>query len=124
MTDDIKNRYDLNCLPISKTTRDGLTKENIDQIGTIGRMLSLQDDFMEGLLSSIQKTVQSIELRLNAIELRLDKIELNLEDKEGRLKILEKYMSPQASFMRIGLGVIIGIFVSVLSFIFIHPYLK
>jgi len=120
----MKDRYDIDNLPISETTRKGLTKENINAIGTIGRMLSLQDDFLEDLLLGISNTIHKIELRLDAIELRLDKIEINLEDKESRLKILERYMSPYSTFMRIGLGVVVGIFISVISFVMIHPYLK
>ena len=124
MTDSTKNRYDIGCLPISQATRDGLTPENINQIGTIGRMLSLQDDFMEDLLGGIQKTVEKIEKRLDAIELRLDRIEENLEDKEGRIKAIEKHISPYGTFLRVGFGVVVGIILSILSFIMIHPYLK
>jgi hypothetical protein len=124
MTEKTNNRYNLECLPISKTTRDNLTPENINQIGTIGRMLSLQDDFMEELLGGIQKTVEKIELRLNAIELRLDKIEMNLEDKEGRIKAIEKHISPFGTFLRVGFGVLVGVIMSIIAFIIIHPYLK
>jgi tetrahydromethanopterin S-methyltransferase subunit G len=124
MTNSTKDRYKLDSLPISDTTKKGLSKDNIDQIGTIGRMLSLQDEFLEDLLGGIQKTVEKIEKRLDAIELRLDKIEQNLEDKEGRIKAIEKHISPYGTFLRVGFGVVIGIIISIVSFILIHPYLK
>jgi hypothetical protein len=85
MTDATKNRYDIKNLPISKTTKDSLTPENIDQISTIGRMLSLQDDFLEELLGSVLTTVKRIETRLTAIELRLGSIERRLDINEERI---------------------------------------
>lgn len=89
MIDATKNRYALDNLPIQQATRDGLTKENIDQIGTIGRMLSLQDDFLEELLNSVLTTVKSIESRLTAIELRLGSIERRLDINEMRISEAE-----------------------------------
>jgi hypothetical protein len=119
-----KPDYNLESLPISQATRDGLTPENINYIGAVGRMLSLQDNFIEDILLSIQATVTKIEKRLDAIELRLDKIEENLEDKESRIKAIEKHISPYATFLRVGFGVLIGIVVTIVAVIFIHPYLR
>jgi uncharacterized protein Yka (UPF0111/DUF47 family) len=58
MTEEKKDRYNIEKLPISDKTRDGLTPENINYIGAIGRMLSLQDEFIEQTYEdSITKTL-------------------------------------------------------------------
>jgi hypothetical protein len=124
MTEDTKDRYDIDKIPISDKTRQGLTDNNINLIGAVGRMLSLQDDFIEDILIGIQQTVGKIEKRLDAIELRLDNIEESLVDKEGRLRAIEHHIGPGATFIRVGFGVLIGVIFSIVAFIFIHPYLK
>ena len=79
MTENTRDRYNFENLPISEKTRKGLTDENINYIGAVGRMLSLQDDFIEGILGDIHRTLVSIELRLDTIEQRLTTAEEKAE---------------------------------------------
>ena len=90
MTDNTRDRYNFENLPISDQTKAGLTKENIDQISTIGRMLSLQDDFIESILKSIHGTVVNIEKVLLTIDGRLNSIETRLTQAEEKVSIEEK----------------------------------
>ena len=124
MTDNLTDRYDIENLPISDKTREGLTPENINQLGAVGRMLSLQDDFIENILTGIQITIEKIEKRLDAIEARLDKIENNLDAQDTRLVLVEKHIAWPNTFLRIGFGVLIGIGIAITLMVIIHPYLK
>jgi hypothetical protein len=107
--DDIrKSRYDLENLPISQKTKDGLTKENIEYIGAIGRMLSLQDDAIEEFL---QKQTNVLNLRFDSIEKRLDIIEQGATEREKRLSYLEKRASLPYMVIRYGIVTFIGIII-------------
>lgn len=93
MTDEIKNRYDLDKIPISEETRKGLTSENINYIGAVGRMLSLQDDFIENTLVSQTKIVFNEISKQNKTIMKIQRlifdIQEELKDHEARLKKLE-----------------------------------
>jgi hypothetical protein len=82
MTANEKCRYDLENLPISEATRKGLTPENINYIGAVGRMLSLQDEVYEEQFDKIVGL-------LKKINERLDKIDKKLLDHEKRIRALE-----------------------------------
>ena len=93
MTDNNKNRYEFEGLPISEETRKGLTTENINYIGAVGRMLSLQDDFIETTIGDQTKAMFAEIKKLNklimAIQHLLFDIQEELKDHEARLKKLE-----------------------------------
>jgi hypothetical protein len=104
MTTKTPNRYDLANLPISATTRKGLTKENIDQIGAIGRMLLLQDEVHDEQFGDIKLLLQEqktesklrfdkIDERFTSIDSRLDNMEKGATEREIRISILEKHDS-------------------------------
>jgi hypothetical protein len=114
-----KNRYDFDSLPISELTRKSLSKENIDQLGTIGRMLSLQDDAYDemfeeviGLLREQSKEMtlrfDAIDKKFDIIEARLDKMEQGATEREIRLSILEKHNSLPQTTLRYSILLIIG----------------
>jgi hypothetical protein len=92
MTEELKHRYDLKNLPISEETRKGLTTENINYIGAVGRMLLVQDEFIEGILVDIQKTLVGINKRLDIIEQRLTFAEEKVTAEGKRIETLETRM--------------------------------
>ena len=124
-------RYDLNNLPISDKTREGLTPENINYIGAVGRMLLLQDNYNEKLIDQIaidlaevttatnakifklledQHTlILAIKTDIGAIKRRLDIIEDRLDTRDVKIALLEKYASFGNTAARIAVGIIIGI---------------
>jgi hypothetical protein len=106
MTDKTKSRYDIDNIPISQKTRDGLTPENINYIGTIGRMLSLQDEVIEEILD---KHLTAINIRFDSIEKRLLSIETGASDREKRIAYLEKRASLPYMILRYGIVIAIGI---------------
>lgn len=67
---------------------------------------------------------REIFIALDKINERLDSIEENLDNKEFRLALVEKHISWPGTIMRVGVGVIVGIIISIVTFIMIHPYLK
>jgi hypothetical protein len=93
MTENTKNRYEFGSLPISEETRKGLTQENINYIGAVGRMLSLQDDFIETTLGEQTKTVFAEISKQNKVIIKIQRlifdIQEELKDHEARLKKLE-----------------------------------
>jgi hypothetical protein len=93
MTDSTKNRYELENLPLGEETRKGLTSENINYIGAVGRMLSLQDDFIETTLGDQTRTVFAEISKQNKIIMKVQRlifdIQEELKDHEARLKKLE-----------------------------------
>lgn len=50
-------RYDIETLPISEKTREGLSSDNINTLGAIGRMLSLQDDVYEERFEKLNRVL-------------------------------------------------------------------
>jgi hypothetical protein len=136
MTELNKNRYDLDKLPITKKTRDGLTEENINYIGAVGRMLMVQDEEAERMYEehaatitgAVQKMLADFKAEivtaLAAIELRLDSIEENLKAQDTRLVLVERHVAWPNTFLRIGFGVLIALGLATIIFVFIHPYLK
>lgn len=93
MTDSTKSRYELNSLPITEETFKGLTPENINYIGAIGRMLSVQDDFIETTLVDQTKVVFAEISKQNKTIMKIQRlifdIQEELKDHEARLKKLE-----------------------------------
>lgn len=69
MTKD-SNRYDLSKVPISQTTRDSLDQNAINVLGTLGRMMSLQDLVIEEQFEEIKEALT--ELNVNIKKLRKD----------------------------------------------------
>ena len=93
MTDEIKNRYDLDKIPISEETRKGLTSENINYIGAVGRMLAVQDQFIEDTLASQSKALFAEVIKQNKTIMKVQRlifdIQEELKNHEARLKKLE-----------------------------------
>ena len=97
-------RYDLVNLPISDITRKGLTTENINYIGVVGRMLSLQDDIYEEhldkiaillekqscVLNQLMTDVRELKEKVDGLELAIDKINGKVITLEEKIKIIEK----------------------------------
>lgn len=117
--------------PLSKKTKEGMSL-TIDDRKWIKLLFDRQDEIN---LLNINKIITSFEKKLDALELkffaalgkineRLDSIEDSLDDKEGRLRIVEKHITPFGTFVRVGFGVLVGIILSIVGFIIIHPYLK
>src|ERR1035437_7898172 len=94
MTDNTKNRYELENLPISEETRKGLTQENINYIGAVGRMLSLQDDFIEESIANQSKAMFLSLTKQNNIIKSIQRVIVGMQDElrdhEKRIKNLEK----------------------------------
>ena len=93
MTDETKDRYNIENLPISDKTREGFTPENINYIGAVGRMLSLQDQFIEDTLGRQTKAVFEEISKQNKTIMKIQRlifdIQEELKDHETRLKKLE-----------------------------------
>lgn len=94
MTDNTKNRYELDNLPISEETRKGLTPENINYIGAVGRMLLLQDQFIEQSIATHSKAMFLLLTKQSKIIQSIQKVILGLQDEvrnhEARIKTLER----------------------------------
>ena len=104
MEENKAGKYDLENLTISEKTRKGLTEENINYIGAVGRMLSLQDLTTEEtigeaikaqtklMLESITKQNEII-AQQNKIIIKIQRlifdIQEELKNHEVRLKKLE-----------------------------------
>ena len=82
-----KNRYDFENLPISEETRKGLTSENINQIGTIGRMLSLQDEVYE---DAFEKLTAMLTKRFDKLDKDIRKINREIAELKKKDLALEK----------------------------------
>lgn len=93
MTEPETHRYDFENLPISEETRKGLTTENINYIGAVGRMMLLQDLFIEDTIAAQSKTMFTAIDRQNKIIQSIQKlliaIQGELQDHETRIKKLE-----------------------------------
>jgi uncharacterized protein YjbJ (UPF0337 family) len=85
MTDETKDRYDINNIPISEKTYKGLSTENINMLGAIGRMLSLQDEFIGDILGEIKEAIVKITQRLDIIETRLTRAEGDAKEALGKI---------------------------------------
>lgn len=107
------SRYDLNNLPLSEETRKGLTPENINYIGAVGRMLSLQDDVyddqFEKIIKLLEEQNKEFRKRFDAIEARLDMIEKGANDRERRIEYLEKRASLPYMILRYSIVIAVGI---------------
>lgn len=75
----MNDRYELKNLPISEATLKGLTPENIDSLGAQGRMMSVQDNFIEELLR--QHSDRQLEA-INKLCCKVDGIERRLVKQE------------------------------------------
>ena len=93
MTDEGKNRYNLENLPISDITREGLTPENINYIGAVGRMLCLQDEFIEDTVDKQSKAMFAELAKQNKVIVKIQRlifdIQEEVKDHEQRIKKLE-----------------------------------
>jgi hypothetical protein len=116
---------------MSKKTKEGMSL-TVDDQKWIKLLFDRQDEIN---LSNFTRIIESFENKLNALEEkffvaldkingRLDSIEDSIDDKDARLKIIERHISPSGTLVRVGLGVAIGIIISVIIFILLHPYLK
>ena len=93
MTDENKNRYNIENLPISDMTHEGLTPENINYIGAIGRMLAVQDQFIEDTLASQSKALFAEVIKQNKTIMKVQRLIFDIQEElrnhEARLKKLE-----------------------------------
>ena len=94
MNAEIKPRYQLENLPISDKTREGIT--SIDQIGAMGRMLSVQDDYTEQCLDKLAKDLAQVVTEQNELINKFIKEQCKLNLKfNARLdahdKVMKKY---------------------------------
>jgi hypothetical protein len=82
-----KSRYDNP--PISKKTRDGMSL-NIDDLGAIGRLLSLQDNWIEEQMQEVRDAIACVNVRIDDVERRVDNCEGRLDVIEDKLGITKK----------------------------------
>ena len=68
MTNEKKNRYDPDNLPLSKKTREGLSVSNIDQLKAISVMFRLQDDVYMEMFTEIKTMLLNHERRITELE--------------------------------------------------------
>ena len=76
----MKDRYNLSKVPISKKTRESLDENAINVLGTLGRMMSLQDLVTEEQFEKVFK-------KLDAIH---DELKTKYAELEDRINALEK----------------------------------
>lgn len=118
-------------LPLSEKTKEGMSL-TVDDQKWIKLLFDRQDEINVNNSIKIIETFKDLLVQhkkeifsaLDRINLRLDSIEASLDNKESRLMIIERHISPSGTFLRVGLGVVIGVMISILTFIIIHPYLK
>jgi hypothetical protein len=108
-----ENRYDIQNLPISNKTYEGLTSENINYIGVVGRMLLVQDKLSVKTIEDLQQVIsdQNYEIlsRLTAIEKRLD--------------AFDTYSSLKETVMRHGFTAIVTIIVTTALVFLMHSFI-
>lgn len=131
MTANNLNRYDIDNLPITKATFDGLSEENINQISTIGRMLLLQDEFQEEQTKKIidrldkqkedfDKRFDAIDIRFTSIDERLLVMEKGASEREIRISILEQHDTLQYKALFGSILLAIGLLLGW----FLHSFIK
>ena len=110
---DKKYRYDN--IPISDTTRKGMTL-NIDDLGAIGRMLTLQDDVYNErleeilkLLTNQGKAIENLTAQVKEITKIVYCTENDVEALKKDVDMLKKINSPLFYTIRLIVGVIAAV---------------
>lgn len=86
--EEIKDRYKVDNLPISDKTREGA---NIDTLGAVGRMLSVQDGYIEDCLKKLTIDLAQVQKEQNDLIFKFieEQTKLNLKI-DARLDGLDK----------------------------------
>ena len=73
------NRYDFEKIPLSEQTKKGMTL-NIDDLGAIGRMLSLQDEAYDSQFSKMFSTLDTMNIAIITIVENLREIKNDVKE--------------------------------------------
>jgi len=75
----MNNRYDLSKVPISKKTRESLDENAINVLGTLARMMSLQDlvteEQFEKVFKKLDEIHRDVKEEIDRMKERMDKLE-------------------------------------------------
>ena len=86
MNEDKKTRYDV--IPISEKTRKGMTLK-IDDLGAIGRMLSLQDNAYDEQFDKLFKLMDSQQIAITTILEVVQELKKDVDDLKIKVMSLE-----------------------------------
>jgi hypothetical protein len=79
------DRYKIERLPITKKTYEGLSQDGINLIGAIGRMLKIQDDYLDERFDQLFLRLDAIDTKLESHDLRIDCLERKVEQLEKKI---------------------------------------
>ena len=95
-----ENRYEIENLPISQKTFDGLSHDGINLLGAIGRMLKIQDldadqKFDEILLglATLNTKIDRLTKKVNCLEKTVKGHTIKIERLEKRIEAIEKVVA-------------------------------
>ena len=123
------NKYDYDKLPISDETKKGMSL-NINDVGAIGRMLSLQDDVYDEQFTSLTEKIDLLLLGINDLKLDVANLKKQLDDMAivvectkkdvGGLAVEVDKLKKLNSFRAIIIRVVTTIAASLVAFRLIH----
>jgi hypothetical protein len=85
----IKPDYSFDKLPINPKTREGI-QETINQLGCVGRMLSMQDNYFEELFEGLNTSLITINKTLATLVGQMAEVKEELANHEDRIGCNEK----------------------------------
>jgi cob(I)alamin adenosyltransferase len=87
----INKRYEIENMPISEKTREGIAKGNLsDALQTLLRAMGMLEFNLEESVAKINDKLASIDSRLTSIELRLSSLEAKDRSFEEKIALIEK----------------------------------
>ena len=123
------NKYDYDKLPISDETKKGMSL-NINDLGAIGRMLSLQDDVYDEQFMTLTGKIDLLLLGINDLKLDVANLKKQLDDMAivvectkkdvGELAVEVDKLKKLNSFRAIIIRVVTTIAASLVAFRLIH----
>ena len=83
-------RYELENMPISEKTKEGIAKGNLsDALQTLLRAMGMLEFNLEDAVTDIKKSLDHIDARLTTIEIRLQNIEIDIKQLQAKDQTLE-----------------------------------
>ena len=123
------NKYDYDKLPISDETKKGMSL-NINDLGAIGRMLSLQDDVYDEQFTSLTEKIDLLLLGISGLKEDVANLKKQLDDMTivvectkkdvGELAVEVDKLKKLNSFRAIIIRVVTTIAASLVAFRLIH----
>jgi len=123
------NKYDYDKLPISDETKKGMSL-NINDLGAIGRMLSLQDDVYDEQFTSLTEKIDLLLLGISGLKEDVANLKKQLDDMAivvectkkdvGALAVEVDKLKKLNSFRAIIIRVVTTIAASLVAFRLIH----